>query len=292
MGLKKFIKNISFLCQVSLKKEYLALKQCREVSDILDSVISELCDIKRPYIHDVNTTLKILSESQKSIARFGDGEFMLIEGKDIPFQKYSLELSNRLKEVLSSQNSKICIAIPLCLYESSKERISHNWHFWRYFGSRFRMLLNKYIHPEQPYYPTEVSLLSTYSTKSENFDDYFNSIRQIWQDRDIHLIHGKGIFDNFEFDIFDNARTVTYQEAPSKNAFEEYNIILNEVLKVDNTKLIIAILGPTATILAYDLALKGYQALDLGHIAKSYDWWKRGKNLYQKSDNDNFFKPD
>ena len=31
-------------------------------------------------------------------------------------------------------------------------------------------------------------------------------------------------------------------------------------------------LGPTATILAYDLANAGYRALDLGHIDIEYEW--------------------
>ena len=35
-------------------------------------------------------------------------------------------------------------------------------------------------------------------------------------------------------------------------------------------------LGPTATILAYDLAKAGYQALDIGHVDVEYEWFKMG----------------
>lgn len=285
MALKNFIRNISFLCNVSLKKEY------KTLSNVLDGVISELLALKKPYIYDIDTTLKILCEEQKSIVRFGDGEFSLIEGIDIPFQSSSKELSYRLTEVLSSNNLSICIGIPLSLFEVPLQK-THNYYFWRDNGSRFRMLLEKYIHPECRYYPAELTLLINNQEQAKQLDDYFKKIRKIWNNKDIHLIHGKRIFDSLKFDIFDNAKSVTHQIAPSKNAFTEYDNILNEALKVDKNKLIIAILGPTATILAYDLALKGYQALDLGHIAKSYDWYKKGKNLYQKIDSDNFFKPD
>lgn len=41
--------------------------------------------------------------------------------------------------------------------------------------------------------------------------------------------------------------------------------------------------GPTANVLVADLTQCGYRALDLGHLAKSYDWHKRGIDL---NDND------
>ena len=55
--------------------------------------------------------------------------------------------------------------------------------------------------------------------------------------------------------------------------------------------MIIIILGPTATVLAYDLASEGYQALDFGHIAKDYNAWMERQ---ERSDQNisKFFKPD
>ncbi len=32
-------------------------------------------------------------------------------------------------------------------------------------------------------------------------------------------------------------------------------------------------LGPTATVLAYDLSLRGFQAIDIGHIDIEYEWF-------------------
>ena len=40
--------------------------------------------------------------------------------------------------------------------------------------------------------------------------------------------------------------------------------------------MILLALGPTATILAYDLALKGYQAIDIGHVDIEYEWFRMG----------------
>lgn len=35
-------------------------------------------------------------------------------------------------------------------------------------------------------------------------------------------------------------------------------------------------MGPTATILAYDLHKAGYQAVDIGHVDVEYEWWRMG----------------
>ena len=36
------------------------------------------------------------------------------------------------------------------------------------------------------------------------------------------------------------------------------------------------VLGPTAKVLAYDLALEGYWAVDIGHIDSEYEWFRMG----------------
>ena len=38
----------------------------------------------------------------------------------------------------------------------------------------------------------------------------------------------------------------------------------------DKEYLVLLSLGPCATVLAYDLSKKGYQALDIGHLPNSY----------------------
>ncbi|MCG8708354.1 DUF1792 domain-containing protein [Brenneria sp. 4F2] len=58
------------------------------------------------------------------------------------------------------------------------------------------------------------------------------------------------------------------------------------------SRVVIIILGPTAKILSYDLGCFGYQALDLGHIAKSYDWYKKQKKIHSLDNAFNFFDPD
>ena len=58
---------------------------------------------------------------------------------------------------------------------------------------------------------------------------------------------------------------------PSEHSFDHYDEILDKAKKISKDKLIIAILGPVAKLLAWDLSVLGYQVIDFGHIAKDYD---------------------
>ncbi len=96
---------------------------------------------------------------------------------------------------------------------------------------------------------------------------------------------------SIENNIFGNAKTSEFMHAPSYNAFDSYQIILDKALEIDKEKLIIAILGPTSKILTYDLAQLGYRVLDLGHIAKDYDAFVRQIPRTQETIG-KFFEPD
>lgn len=78
-------------------------------------------------------------------------------------------------------------------------------------------------------------------------------------------------------DLMTNTRSLLRIICPSQNAWDKYDTILNTVLKkVTKDSLICISLGQCATVLAYDLAKVGYQALDIGHIDNEYEWYLRG----------------
>ena len=76
-------------------------------------------------------------------------------------------------------------------------------------------------------------------------------------------------------DLFDNIKSIERILCPAEDAFNKYNEILNEIKKVENSKLILLALGPTATVLAYDLHRLGYKAIDIGHVDIEYEWYLR-----------------
>ncbi|WP_164743478.1 GT-D fold domain-containing glycosyltransferase [Microbacterium sulfonylureivorans] len=240
-----------------------------------------------PVIMTVDQTLDALVGG-KSIARFGGGDLWTMAGGFELFQKPGSELTRRLEEVLRSDEPDLLVAIPSFTYELSSELSEGMWEYCLRSAPRLRRILNPYLKTGTTYAATEVSL--AHSTFGEAFDreSYFEKCRRIWDGERIVIVHGEGIFDGYRHDLFGNASTVTHIVAPSSDAFEHYDDILSRTLESPPGSLVIAILGPTATVLAYDLHRAGYRALDLGHISKSYEWWRTGRSAAGEI----FFRPD
>ena len=86
-------------------------------------------------------------------------------------------------------------------------------------------------------------------------------------------------------DLFDGAKSIERILCPAEDAYSRYNEILESCLKFSTDYLILIALGATATVLAYDLAKKGYQALDFGHVDLEYEWYIRKANKKIKIEN-------
>ncbi|MEI7380861.1 MULTISPECIES: GT-D fold domain-containing glycosyltransferase [Pectobacterium] len=291
MGFKNLIRNLKYLRKVDLKDKFDEKHTISLIDSLKYEILDDLKELRPPIIKDVNETIHAIIESRASICRFGDGELNLIRQISIPFQTASLPLSERLITVLSSSHKNTFIAITRANYYSKKNISDIDKNFLRLYGRDFRDTIEKHISPGKTYYSAEVTLAYTVY-KEYNYELYFQAMRKIWSRRKLTIICGTTIFDNIENNIFDNAESVDYQYAPSLNAFESYNDIFDSAKRIDKNNLIIIILGPTATVLAYDLSLLGYQALDFGHIAKSYDWFKKEKKINHIKDAFNFYDPD
>ena len=290
MGLHKFIKNFKFLFNKSLKNETVT-----NYDDLLDNLkyelIDELREVRVPKIMTVDETINLLQKTDKSIARFGDGEMNLMLGHSIPMQKASSKLSERLIETFNSKDERLCIAILHACYHSKKNLTEINQKFWRQYGSKFRRLMEKYLDYDKIYGAAEMTLAYSYF-KNYDYAAYFDKMRSIWNKKDIVVVCGKTVFDKIETNIFDNASSVEYIYTPSIDAFEEYDNILAKCFERDKSKLFILICGPTAKVLAHDLTIRDYRTLDLGHIAKQYDWFLKNKRTDQMKDAIEFFDPD
>jgi glycosyltransferase family protein len=113
--------------------------------------------------------------------------------------------------------------------------------------------------------------------KKDAVGEYFGNIKKIWDNKDILLIEGEKSRLGVGNDLFDNVHSIKRILAPNTEAWDYYNDIVKEVGKYNPKEyLILLALGPTATIMAYDLAIKGYQTIDIGHIDIEYEWYKMG----------------
>jgi glycosyltransferase family protein len=210
------------------------------------------------------------------VSRFGDGEILLtVPRKSIGFQKGSEALANRLKEVLGSNANGHIVCISdvfngFKLYNRSARR------FWRAHLFLYGALWDQYLQQSRSYYNTFVTRpYMDFKDKSVS-EKWFQSLKQIWDRRDIVFIEGEKSRLGVGNDLFENAKSIRRILCPAQNAFEKYDSIYNEALKLDATSLVLIALGPTATVLAYDLSKVGYQAIDIGHVDVEYEWWRMG----------------
>lgn len=216
-------------------------------------------------------------EGKKSLCRFGDGEFRwMINIPHVSFELYSEEMAERLKKVLTSNDERILIAIPRtinsAIYCNRKPRM-----FWDTFWGKYGNEINRYLSIDKIYGDTELTRpYMDYKDKSKA-GYRFEIVKLLWSNRSIVIIEGEKTKLGVGNDLFSNVKSIKRILCPNANAFSRYDIILNIAEKYAFKDVLYLIaLGPTATILAYDLGKKGYQAMDIGHIDIEYEWYLKG----------------
>lgn len=229
-----------------------------------------------PQVASIDETIRKIIDDRCSVSRFGDGEVLLTNPeKEIRFQKGDPLLAKRLTEVLQSHEEGhiVCISDAFNdLYRyNRKSRRFWRTHFYLY-GSWWDRLLVE----GRKYYNTFVTRPYMDFARKEDSARWFHDMKGIWNDRDIVFIEGEKSRLGVGNDLFDNARSIRRILCPPKDAFERMEEIKNEACKVEKGALFLIALGPTATVLAYDLFKAGYQAIDVGHVDVEYEWWRMG----------------
>lgn len=238
----------------------------------------------KPEVLSIDETLDYIIKNKCSVSRFGDGELKLIDNKSILFQESSLALSNKLKEVIKSNNTNHIVCIPdvfdkLDMYE--EEPYMH----WKLHIAKTRGKWYSVLDKDKKYFNAFISRCYYAYKNKDNCKKWFDKIKCIWSNRDIVIIEGKKSRLGIGNDLFNNAKSISRILCPEKNAFNSYERILEQAKKIDKTKLLLLAIGPTATILAYDLCRLGYQAIDIGHIDIEYEWFLMGATKKEKIEN-------
>jgi len=227
-------------------------------------------------IKTVDETLDKIINDKCSVSRFGDGEFhMLMMTGNIRFQTLNNRLSIKLNEVIKSKLEKHIVCLPP-IFESVDFMIDMPRNFWIQWLKWYEKMAIQYIDMEKEYYDSFMSrLYFVYKDKSK-VKARFDKVKLIWNNRNIVIVEGDKSRLGVGNDLFDNCQSIKRILCPATNAFFKYDEILDEIKKHDHTELILIALGPTATVLAYDLCIYGYQAIDIGHIDIEYEWFLQG----------------
>ncbi len=250
------------------------------INSAVDAALFELGyeDFSSIRIVDSFQTIAGLLEGHRSFGRYGDGEFNIIFGKDIEFQKYSNELSERLLSILKTKEKDFYVGVPkFYFYPDNRLRLPQRY-FLRGWVRENRAEIASLLSRDVLYYDTCATQLYAIR-EDENLKSYFNLMRKIWHGNRILVVCGENSFKKVSTDLVNNSLEVSFIRGPSRNAFESYSELLAQVLQYSKDTVVLISLGPTATVMAYDLHKLGYKAIDIGHAFKDYQMFTKKETM-------------
>ena len=227
-----------------------------------------------PKVESIEQTLERILENRLSIARFGDGELSLLHHNNIGFQSFNENLKIRLQEIILDYNNDKClIGIPSSLHTLDN--------FTKDAKIIFKSLIGGYYQNYKAFLNTNHIYPNAFITRfymdyedKDKANNRFVLLKKIWNDRKVVIIEGEFTRFGVGNDLLSNAYSIERVLVPSKNAFDYYENIVDYVKQnVHQDTLILAAIGPTATVLCYDLAQLNYQSIDVGHADIEYEWF-------------------
>lgn len=232
--------------------------------------------VKRYAVMSIEDTIDLLlSNPQLSLARYGDGELEMTRYKNIGFQPFDPKLSARLKALLqqdpqANPDCLICLPDAFRTTRNMRSGAALFWFFHKaFYFKHYEVLLNNHYRygntsVTRPYHDYKGKQLSR---------TIFDKFKQLYQDRRILIVEGSGTRLGLGNDLLAGAREVKRVTTLNRNAFSVYDQLFDAVLaNAVNFDLVLISLGPTATLLAYDLSQRGIRCIDSGHVDIEYEW--------------------
>ena len=272
--LKRIKNNIIFLCRYDLSniddvENDLIYRAIRHTEDLMQTNMVFKQDDSINVLSGGESWEKILA-SPKSIVRIGDGELTLIAGKPIEFQKYDKRLADYLQHIWSDDRTDLYVGVEYDYFHGfhdAPEHIRRHNYLW---APEFKRTLMRHINPEREYITASFNQMYI-NYQSFDREKYLNDIRQLFHGRDMVVFAGKGILDGLTHNVFELASSCEYVWSLPRNAFDEFDALLEKARTYPKSKTLCFILGPTSKPLVYELSKDGYTAWDIGHLAKDYD---------------------
>ena len=234
----------------------------------------------RLHIMSPERTLRYIAKNKCSIARYGDGEFDLITfSRDLHFQQINEELSERLVQILKNKDKRLLLCIPRCM-NTTRGCNDHSgtfWIEWGKHGHHEQIVEMIRAHAGKRYVFGDSQITRPYIdwVDSRRADRTFPMLKALWAGRELLVVEGEQTRLGVGNDLLDGAGSIKRILAPAVGAFEYYSQIKQEIRNNYHGELIILALGPTATVLAAELAAMDIQALDIGNIDIEYEWYLR-----------------
>ena len=171
-------------------------------------------------IRPTEETLNEIIYNNKSISRFGDGEFLLAIGKNIPFQKCQKKIRDKLSEILLSKEQKLLVGLDLP-YKNSYLKLLRNssFNYWNNWFSIYRFKIIKKLNKKKIYYNSDFSRFYNRFKDKSKAPYLINKIKKIWDNRDIVIVEGTKTRLGIGNDLLINAKSIKRIICPPLNAF-------------------------------------------------------------------------
>lgn len=250
----------------------------RHVNDILASLCNKFL-FSQGFVGDFldhGRSVRRLQTEVKSVIRWGDGESLILQGGDVYFQPYSLQLRTRLLGIIKDykEHCGYYLAIPTQYLASSsiglrntKRGKSNDFDIWR---------VSRFVHWR--YFPKKIEYLDAFIFKGST-NDQLREIRKVLSTFSSFVIVSSEP-ENVDAFFRENLPSAHYSKIiiPAKDAFATYENIwekvltqLNELSGVNEQDILLLIsAGPCAKVLAYDLIKRGYTAFDVGKLFRCW----------------------
>jgi hypothetical protein len=202
---------------------------------------------KYPQILSEQQTIELAA--QRSIARFGDGEWRCAVENGCTSQRADPALARELQ--LIALNPGSCIVCLPNIFNGCPRK--EQW--LRYAEDRYVKYCGATVYG------------SAFITRPDNAPwidtpAYWDQVRALWRGKDVTLVVGDQ--KSLTVEMLHEAASVREIPGPRQHAYAVIDAIESQIGTPAGT--VILCLGATATVLAYRLEKKGVHALDLGHI--------------------------
>ena len=225
-------------------------------------------------VYSIDETLDELLNTNKSMVRFGDGEIVMIKGKDLMLQKASPEIGEGLAKILEYSWDDLMVTIP-GIFDTLPDHHEASREFWKDHLLFCRKTYEKYCNPNRIYYTTFISRCYYFGKDRSLCDGWFAKIRKIWENKDIVIVEGTRTHNGVGNDLFDSAASIERIICPPSDAYSALPEILNECLRYDTGRMFLLSVGVAAKFLAVELFQRGYRVLDIGNMDLEYEWYVR-----------------
>lgn len=232
-------------------------------------------------------TIDYIIENKCSVCRYGDGEFGLIwsllTGKpfSIGFQEYDSCLAKRLYEILTKKSSNYMIGLPKAMFlpnapfaQNIGKLIKFSKNIWVFHSVHHIPYIKKYLNPTCLYLNASFTRYYIDFKEQKGCSKYIKRLKKIWENRNLLIVEGSQTKLGIGNDLLSNSLSIRRIICPSIGAFSKIGEIENTIaFYAKEDDLILIALGPTATVIAAEMAEKGFQSIDIGHIDIEYEWY-------------------